>query len=196
MRIMEILQAGGSVASWQVAEQTSKSCRFVNVYLWRLKKYGIVKKEDEFWFLTDFGEDIAVVLCTRDRDRDRDMSNNVHKYNRSITEGQQKYNTSPQKKPIQVSIQNWLRDSSPGDAERAVVDLLVSHFNKTGSKYVLVKDHYAMSDMLSINVNDVADVLAKLRQENIIYLMRDPTSGLWKLGLKKAFIELLQRDHT
>lgn len=211
--IMGILQGGGSVPSWEVAQQTAKSCRYVNVYLNRLRKYGIALKKEEFWFLTDFGEYLCCSLCERERESNNslstkntsnndknvsntnnDVSHNRHKYNTSITQGQHKYNTSLPKKLVQVSIQAWLRDSSPGEAERVVVDMLVKHFNKTGSKFVLVKDHYAMSELLSINVGDVGDVLARLRQENIIYLMRDPTSGLWKLGLKKAFVELLERE--
>lgn len=188
--IMEILKDGGSLASWQVAEQTMKSCRYVNVYLFRLRKYGIALKKEEFWFLTDFGKYLTNLLIGLRPYRYRYR----YKYNTSITQEQHKNNTSPQKRPVQVSIQAWLRNSSPDAAERGVVDILVSHFNKTGSKFVLVKDHYAMSELLSINVNEVPDVLANLRQENIIYLMRDPTSGQWKLGLKKAFLELLERD--
>jgi transcription initiation factor IIE alpha subunit len=187
--IMEILQDGGSLASWQIAEQTMKSSNYVNVYLFRLRKHGIAKRHDGFWYLTDFGKDLTSLLTRDDRDRDRDRD----RYNTSTTQQQHNNNTSPQKRLVQVSIQAWLRDSSPPDAERGVVDLLVSHYNKTGSKFVLVKDHYAMSDLLSINVHEVPDVLSRLRQENIIYLMRDPTSGQWKLGLKKAFLELLER---
>jgi hypothetical protein len=187
---MEILRDGGSVASWQVADQTMKTCNFVRPYLYRLKKYGIASKYDQFWFLTDFGLDMTSLLC-KDRSRSRSSSSES---NTRVTQEKHKSNTSVQKRPVQVSIQPWLRDSSPPDAERGVVDLLVSHFNQTGSKFVLAKDHYAISDLLSINVNDVPDVLANLRQENIIYLMRDPTSGMWKLGLKKAFLELLERD--
>jgi hypothetical protein len=188
--IMAILRDGGSVASWQVAEQTMKTCRYVNVYLFRLRKYGVAEKNEEFWFLTDFGEYLTDLLIGQYTDRYRYR----YKYNTRTTQQQHNNNTTPKKKPVQVSIQAWLRDSSPGDAERGVVDLLVYHFNKTGSKFVLVKDHYAMSELLKINVNDVPDVLTNLRQENIIYLMRDPTSGMWKLGLKKAFLELLERD--
>jgi len=185
--IMEILRDGGSVSSWQVAEQTMKGGVYVRQYLYRLRKYGIASKRDEFWFLTDFGEYLTSFLC-RYRYRYRYRSNT------RVTQEQHKNNTSPQKKPVQVSIQAWLRDSSPGDAEKEVVDMLASHFNKTGSKFILVRDHYALSETLNVNVDVVAAALSKLRQDNVIYLMRDPTSGCWKLGLKKAFVEALEKN--
>jgi hypothetical protein len=183
---MEILRDNGQMASWEVAEKVDRGSKFVWEYLSRLRSYGAVDKEEHLWFMTDFGLYLTDLLCSN--------NNNNNKINTRSTQQQHKINTSPPKRPVQVSIQAWLRDSSPPDAERGVVDLLVSHFNKTGSKFVLVKDHYAMSELLSINVNEVPDILAGLRQENIIYLMRDPTSGMWKLGLKKAFLELLGRD--
>jgi hypothetical protein len=184
--VMEILRDGGSLASWQVAQQTMKKSDYVNVYLKRLRKYGIALKEDEFWFLTDFGEYLCTVLC-RDRDRDRDRQNT----NRTLIEHKQ--NTSRKRRLFQVSLESWLRDQNPGEAERVVVELLVKHYNETGSKYILARDHYSMAELLRINVEDVVEVLANLRQDHIVYHMRDPTSGWWKLGLIKAFVDGLQK---
>jgi hypothetical protein len=184
---MEFLNDCGSLASWEVAEKVDRGSNFVRPYLYRLRRYGVVDKDEGMWFLTDFGLYLTSLLCNNN-------NNNNNKSNTRVTQQQHNSNTSQLKKPRQVSIEAWLCDSNPAAAERGVVDILVSHFNKTGSKFVLVKDHYAMSELLSINVGDVPDVLANLRQENIIYLMRDPTSGQWKLGLKKAFLELLERE--
>ena len=158
---------------------------YVRQYLYRLRKYGIASKHEDFWFLTDFGKYLTSIVC-RDRDRDRDRSNT------RVTQELHKSNSKPQKRLCQVSIQSWLHDSSPGDAEKAVVDMLVDHFNKTGSKFVLIRDQYVLAEELRMNAGDLNQALTRLRQDNVTYLMRDPAGGQWKLGLKKAFLEALK----
>ena len=83
--IMEILRDGGPLASWQVAEQTMKSCEYVNVYLNRLRNYGIASKRDDFWVLTDPGERLTSLLFDRYRHR--------HRHNTRTTQEQHKNNT-------------------------------------------------------------------------------------------------------
>lgn len=188
--VMEILKDGGSLASWQVAEQAMKSSRYINVYLNRLRTYGVAQKRDEFWFLTDFGKHLTNFLIGLRPDRYRYR----YKYNTSITQEQHKNNTSRKAKPRQLSLAVWTRNCSLGEAERGVVDMLVAHYNKTGSKYILVKDHYALSDMLSINVDTCVNAITNLRQDHMVYLIMDRVSGCFKLGLKVAFVETLERD--
>jgi hypothetical protein len=179
-----------ALTSYEIGLKTQKRTNYVNAYLFRLRKYGLTDKNDYSWFLTEEGVRISSLLKFAINDYIKIYYTN----NTTTTQQQHNNNTKVQKKAFQVSIQAWLRETCPAEAEKVVVDTLVAHFNKTGSKFLLFKDHYAMSDMLNINVNEIGDVLAKLRQENIIYLMRDPTSGMWKLGLKKAFLEALKKQ--
>lgn len=183
--IMEILRDGGLLASWQIAEQTMKSCRYVNVYLNNLRKYGIASKYDDFWLLTDSGECLTSLLC-RDRDRDR--------YKTRTKQQQNNNKTSVPKRRFQVSIQSWLRETSPSDAERVVVDMLVDHYNRTGSLYVYVPDHYALADMLKMNVEDILAAFPKLKQDHVAYPFHDPTLGQWKIALFKEFVEKLSLE--
>jgi len=187
--IMEILRDGGSVATYEVAGQTMKSCRYVNVYLNRLRKYGIARKHEGFWFLTDFGEYLADVRC-RDRDRDRD------RYNTSITQQQHNNNTSitlKQPKVLkQVAISLWLQDSDRNQVEKEVVEVLVKHYNETGSKFLYFNDVYHFADKFKIRPDQVNQLLMNLKQDRLVYSFKDKQHNAWKIGLYKAFIEGLK----
>ena len=188
--IMEILKDGGSVASWQVAEQTMKTCRYVNVYLFRLRKYGIAVKKEEFWFLTDFGMYLTDLLIGLRPYRYRYR----YKYNTTTTTTQQHNNTSQPKKPRQVSIEAWLRDSQFGDAERTVVEVLVEHYNRTGSKFFYCPTVYDIAERFHVNPGLVNQTLMSLKQDHLVYSIKDPRHDAYKIGLYKDFVELLKAE--
>jgi hypothetical protein len=85
------------------------------------------------------------------------------------------------------------RAHSLSECEKEVVDILVSHFTETGTPFLYPsQEQLASHDPKTLQV-----ALKRLRQEGIIYLIRDPALG-WKLGLKKALIEkprYLQPSH-
>jgi hypothetical protein len=186
---MEVLSDCGPMASWEVAEKVDRGSNFVRPYLYRLRKYGVTAKEEEMWFLTDFGDYLTDLLIGQETDRYRYR----YKSNTRVTQEKHKSNTSQPKSLRQISLDAWSLNCDLGEAERGVVDMLVAHYNKTGSKFLLVKDHYALSNMLSINVDTVVDAVTKLRQDHLIYLISDRISGCFKLGLKSAFVETLER---
>ena len=80
------------------------------------------------------------------------------------------------------------------DAERTVVEVLVEHYDRTGSKFFLVGDKYELAEKLNLNPNIMGDALKNLVQDNIIYKFRLKREGLTKIGLKKAFVEALKRS--
>jgi hypothetical protein len=76
--------------------------------------------------------------------------------------------------------------------EKEVVEVLMKHYNETGSKFILVKDQFELAEKLKANPSEVLEALKNLRQDNIIYLYRSEIQGYWKIGLKTNFIEIIK----
>lgn len=75
---------------------------------------------------------------------------------------------------------------------KEVVEVLLNHYNETGSKFILVKDIFELAEKLKANPTEVLEALKNLRQDNIIYLYRSDIEGYWKIGLKANFIKILE----
>ena len=156
-----------------------------------MQNYGLVEKQGLLWNLSVLGEDFLSYLNI--------VYNNIIEYRkkieRSTKEVRKKINTSRPKRHKQVSISLFLRDSKLDDTEKEVVEVLVNHYNKTGSKFILIKDEYELANKLSKNPQGILQALVNLRQDNIIYLMRaHDFPGYHKLGLKRDFVTLLEGE--
>ena len=134
-------------------ELTGKSRQYVYKYLKNMRNYGLIRKNGVFWELTVLGREFVSYL---------DM---VSKHN---TTCRKKEETSHPKTFKQILIQPWLRDSNLDDTEKAVVEVLVDHYNKTGSKFILVKDHYELAERCKVNPSSLDQALKRLREDNII----------------------------
>lgn len=185
----------------ELAKASGKNRSYVNTYLNRMWIYGLVEKQRLFWKLTPLGLEIYDyfnnnTILTNKQTRTPSNNNTLlykqHIDNRKITDRQQIDNTSRQKLPRQLSIDLWQRKSSLDDTEKEVVEVLIKHYNETGSKFILVKDQYEMAERLRKNPQDVMAALKTLREDNIVYLYRSTLDGIWKVGLKKDFVEKLK----
>jgi len=172
----------------ELVQITGKYHDYVHSYLRNMRNYGLVEKDGVFWKLSDLGANFQAYLDI--------VYNNIIEYGkkkeRKKKERGKKKESSLPKKSEQLSLSLFLRDSSLDDTEKEVVEVLVNHYNKTGSKFILVKNQYDLADRLKKNPQDIIKALANLRQENIIYLYRSTLEGYWKIGLKKHFIKLLE----
>jgi len=153
-----------------------------------MQNYGLIEKHGLLWNLSVLGEDFLSYLSI--------VYNNIIEYRkkkeRKKKEVRKKYETSQPKRHKQISISLFLRDSKLDDTEKEVVEVLLDHYNKTGSKFILIKNEYELANKLSKNPQDILQALANLRQDNIIYLMRAHNfPGYHKLGLKRDFVRLL-----
>ena len=70
--------------------------------------------------------------------------------------------------------------------------LMVSHYERTGEKYRYFKDMYDFCEQTGTSAVGVMELLAKLKQEGVIYMREEKMLGMWKIGLKVNFIEMLQ----
>jgi len=176
-----------------LVEITGKSHPYVWRYLKRMQNYKLVEKNDGFWFLSDIGVNFLKHLNI--------VYNNIIEYRQIIDrkkkEERQLIDTSftnVKVKPMkQVPISLWLQSSDREHLEKEVVEVLLKHYNETGSKFILVKDQFELSEKLKANPGDIQVALKNLRQDNIIYLYRSEVEGFWKIGLKKAFLETLSK---
>jgi hypothetical protein len=180
----------GPRRTYELAEISGKPRGYVYKYLKRMRKYGLVMKNGFFWNLTILGSDFISYF-------ERVSKYSIvcrHLGDRRGTEERHLEDTSRAKASLQARFDLWLQNSSLPDTEKEVVELLCKHYEKTGSKFVLIQNEYELAKEINKNPQDIRPALANLRQENIIYLLRaHDFPGYHKLGLKKAFVEGLEK---
>ena len=173
-----------------LAERSGKSQNYVYRYLRNLRKYGLAVKNDAFWFLTPKGAEFVKYL---------DFVNNKmieyrKKKERKKKDNRKKVETNQPKTTKQIPISLWLQNSGLDSVEKEVVEVLMKHYNETGSKFILIKDQFELAERLNANPSEILGALKNLRQDNIIYLYRSDIQGYWKIGLKSSFIEILKNN--
>ena len=169
-------------------ELTGKYHQYINRYLKNMQNYGLVEKKGAFWRLTDDG---AYFL-----EHIESVNNNVVKI-RKLEERKKKFRRNLKescapKRLKQASIHLWLRNSSLDDAEKEVVEVLLDHYSRTGSKFLYFRDLYEIAERFKIPPEKVNRILMNLKQDHIVYNYRDRTHNAWKIGLYKAFLEKLK----
>jgi len=122
--------------------------------------------------------------------------NNIIKYRKRVErkskENRKKVESKQPKTTKQIPISLWLQNSGLDNVEKEVVELLLKHYNETGSKFILVKNQFELAEKLKANPSEILEALKNLRQDNIIYLYRSDIEGYWKIGLKTSFIKILE----
>lgn len=173
-----------------LAEISGKNQDYVHRYLRNMRKYGLVKKQGILWNLSVLGVDFLSYLNI--------VYNNIIEYGkkkeRKKKEDGKKMETSPPKKLKQISFSLWLQSShlTLDSAEKKVVEVLVDHFNRTGSKFLYFNNIYEMAEKFQISPDQVNQVIMNLKQDHIVYSYRNKHHAAWKIGLYKAFIEGLK----
>jgi predicted transcriptional regulator len=173
-----------------LAERCGKSQNYVWRYLKNMERYGLALKNGDFWFLTDSGVEFVKYLDV--------VYNNIIDYRKKVErkskENKKKVESNPPKTTKQIPISLWLQNSGLDNVEKEVVEVLLTHYSETGSKFILVKDQFELSEKLKANPSEILEALKNLRQDNIIYLYRSDIQGYWKIGLKTNFLKVLERE--
>lgn len=176
---------------YDLMELTGKYSEYIITYLKRLQKYGMVEKQGYFWKITEFGEAFlkhrmyTMTTCNKTKQI----------LNRYETDTKQILNRSISTKPKQISLSLYLKKFNLSDVERVVVEYLVDHYNKTGSKFIYIQDIYELAEKLDVNPAMLQEAITNLKQDRIVWLYRDRVYRRWKLGLYKAFVEILKKLH-
>jgi len=167
-----LLLSKGVKRCCELAEETQKSRDYVYSYLKRLQKYGLADINESFWNLTDLGAWFVEYIK-----RNRTIYD-------MILKSEQKENRNRQ-----INITLWSKSTDLSGAEKEVVEMLLEHYNKTGSKFILFRDMYDLAEKIRGSPEATFTAIRRLRQDNIVYLYRSEIQGYWKLGLKKEFVE-------
>jgi hypothetical protein len=126
--------------------------------------------------------------------------NNIIDYRKKVErkskEDRKKVESNQPKATKQIPISLWLQNSGLDSVEKEVVEVLLRHYNETGSKFILVKDQFELSEKLKANPSEALEALKNLRQDNIIYLFRSDIEGYWKIGLKTNFLKILGSESS
>ena len=162
---------------------------YARVYLHRLYKYGCIERKAHWgWIIEPLGTDI--LNLNNNNIDNRKITKRTQKDNRKITETSNDSRTTVESRQLNLSL--YESDPNVTEPEREVVMLMVSHYERTGEKYRYFKDMYDFCEQTGTSAVGVMELLAKLKQEGVIYMREEKMLGMWKIGLKVNFIERLQ----
>lgn len=157
--------------------------------------YDLTMKTGSFWNLTANGESFCIYLKREDeflREYKERKKESKHLHNTTTTTTTQPHNSILRKIEIQAQFALWLRENPLSDVEKGVVDYLVSHYNRTRQKFIIVSSHYELAQQLNLNPESIKEAMKKLYQDHVAYCVRWQGS-YWKVGLYVAFLEGLQK---
>ena len=193
------------LTSTEISQRTGKSGNYVRCYLYNMRKYGLVDKELCFWKITILGRKIIehyikvnniIIESKRKQKKSKRRVKESKRWirkNEDLLCAETSYKAC-RRKSRQIQIEPFLRNCNLDDLEKAVVEVLIDHYNRTGSKFIMVKDQYELAERLKCNPSELPNALKNLRQDGIIYVFKDKTFNCWKIGLKKAFLEAIRHE--
>jgi len=194
------------VSIFELAEITDRPLKRLRVYLWRLKKYGLIEGDGVFWAANHEGLYVLSLLSSRKKQTEilskrlegppniksyssESCTSNSKQGHSSITLRSQFDNTKITV-PKQPTLENVLKRLNLNDCEKEVVEALLAHYNRTGSAFRYIK--FIEDLQLDYPAGILQEAIRKLRQDNIIYIWQDHAMNALKLGLKKAFLQKLR----
>ena len=168
-----------------ISHLVEREQRYTRVYLHNMRRYGLTSKTSHgFWELTEKGEltytilYYTIILKIKER----------RKKDKSKIKERKKFPVQTR----QIKIDSWLGLSNPTEAEAVVVEVLVKHYNETGSKFIYARDQYEFAEIFNISADALAQALVRLKQDHIVYHWKDKSLDRIKLGLYKDFVVRLQ----
>jgi len=199
------LLSNDAMSIFELSEITDRPLKRLRVYLWRLKKYGLIEGDSVFWTANHEGLYVLSLLSSRKKQseilsRRLEGPPNIKSYSSESCTGNSKqghssitlrlqFDNTKITVPKQLTLENALKRFDLNDCEREVVEVLLTHYNRTGSPFKYV--NYLEDLQLDYSSQILQEAIRKLRQDNIIYLWQDRAMNALKLGLKRAFLETL-----
>ena len=178
----------------EIAETTGKTRHYVYRYLKNMQTYGLATKNSAFWKLTDLGDFMADYFIDWFKEKRREEKKSRKIEERKKKEETKIETTSPKQGPKpqrQIILSLWLSKSTLSDKEKEVVEMLTKHYEETGSKHLYFKTQYELAERLQISPDQTREVFMHLNQDHVAYCWSDPKFNAWKIGLYKAFVEVL-----
>jgi len=193
------------VSIFELAEITDRPLKRIRVYLWRLRKYDLIEGNGVFWTASHEGLYVLSLLSSRKKSDEilskrlegpqkiKSYSSKSCTGNSNTRTDRQHFDNSSttlrQHFPKQLTLEKAFQRLNLNDCEKEVVEVLLAHYNRTGSPFKYV--NYLEDLQLDYSSQILQEAIRKLRQDNIIYIWQDRAMNALKLGLKKAFLEKL-----
>ena len=175
----------------EIASNLDHTIRYVRRYLYNLHKYGCIERKDRWgWVIEPLG--VEVLDINNNNIDERKKKERRKKGERKEKETSNDSHTTVESRQLDLSL--YQSDPNVTEPERVVVAVLVAHYERTGEKYQYYKDTWDFCEKVGISSIDVGEIMAKLKQEGVIYVRKESMfEGIsLKVGLKVNFIERLQ----
>lgn len=174
IRILEQLEHSGGMSVLGLADRLFHRKADIGRYCRRLYKIGCIEPVEGWgWKITSTG---IFLLSIYIKDTNRTTTGHKADTTRTLR---------------QLTLAPF-SDSQYSEPELAVTNLLLSHYNATGEKFIFIKDQLEICERLNFPPDILAAALRTLRQDGICYLWRDREYGAYQLRLKPAFLERLK----
>ncbi|MDE1863686.1 MAG: hypothetical protein KGI33_12360 [Thaumarchaeota archaeon] len=173
--ILGVLSEFGGLTTKEISEKTGYNKKEVRHTCVRCFYRGVIEPIESWgWRLTPLGNTILY------------YTNNNNRGKIEVKQGKNRGKIGV-KCFKQFKLSAW--EDNCSEPERVVVDTIIAHWKKTGSRYVWLAD--LDPENLHIPPGDLDKAINKLRRDNILYAFRDPYSRLMKVGLKESFVSTL-----
>lgn len=174
IRILEELEHSGGMSVLGLADRLFHRKTDIGRYCRRLYKIGCIDPVEGWgWKITSTGIFLLSIYI-----KDTNRTHTGHK--------------EDTKRTLRQLTLAPFSDPQYSEPELAVTNLLLSHYTRTGEKFIFVKDQLDICEQLNIPPDIFSAALRKLRQDGICYLWRDREYGAYQLRLKPAFLERLK----
>jgi len=204
------LLADDAISIFELNDITDKPLKHIRTYLSRLKNHGLIEGDGVFWTANNEGRYILSLLSSRKKNEEilskrLEAPQHIKSYSpESCTESSKQGHSSTTLRlqfdytkttlPRQLTLEKAVKRLNLNDCEKEVVEVLLAHYNRTGSPFKYI--NYLEDLQLDYSSQILQEAIRKLRQDNVIYIWQDRAMNALKLGLKKAFLEKLTVEET
>jgi hypothetical protein len=177
--ILAELQRTGGATTNELRRELGRSGGYLRSYLYNLYSYGAIGRSDLWgWKITAYGEAV--------------LSSSSSSGKRREEEEKKKSKRRAKETNRQLNLSLFSSESDISEDEMRVVAVMAEHYERTGEKFRYFKDPYDFCESVEIPAVGINELLARLKEEGIIYVRKETELGMWKIGLKLAFVERLQ----
>lgn len=183
--------------TFELGEILDYPAPYIWKYLQRLQKYGLVREQDCFYFLTDKGVSFTNTLPI-----------NFNIIKSKVTRTRQKLDTSRQKLdskskiiPMQVSLAFWQPKYPIDESTSMVVEVMVAHYNDTASQgkarvgytYPASYTKWDIAKDFELTMEQLDEVNRVLQNQGIGYVC-NYYGGRYKRGLFERWIAMREAE--
>lgn len=179
----------------KLGERLDYPAAYVWKYLKNLQKYGLVREQDSFWFLTDKGASFTLTLSTT-ATTSTTNTNTINRTRKKLERRSKETRNIENQGSKQVSLEGWQPKYPLDEMSRRVVEVMVAQYNNTmaqgkaqiGFTFPAHYDKYNVAEYFVLTLEQLDEVNRTLINDGIGFTCRR-YEGRWKAALFKEFVE-------